>query len=184
MLSSEKQSHNYFHSLCVRPDVRFDSQHQDEQVILVLRRHPITQLGWILNSVILFGILLLINWFIIQFFTSNQIIVFNVFAFVFIFAYIWMNILIWLFNVGIVTDKRILDIDLYNAIYKEVTATKVDHVTDVTSKVGGFFGSLFQFGDVLVKTEGFQQNIEFADVPRPTDVVHIINDLIRHGPNN
>lgn len=184
MLSSEKQSHNYLHSLCVRPDVHFDSQQVDEQVILVLRKHPITQLGWMLNTLFLFVILLAINWFIVQFFTLNQLIVFNVFSLVFIFAYVWMNILIWLFNVGIVTNRRILDIDLYNAIYKEVTATKVNNVTDVTSKVGGFFGSLFQFGDILVKTEGFQQNIEFDAVPRPTDVVHIINDLIKNGSNN
>lgn len=181
MLTFQKESHHYLHALCVRPQVTFESQKVGEEVILVLRRHPITQIGWILNTLFLLIILIFINMFLAQIFALNQIIVFNAFAFVLIFSYVWINTLLWLFNVGIVTNMRILDIDLFNVLYKEVTATKVDHVTDVTSKIGGYFGSLFQFGLVQVKTEGFTQNIEFDEIPRPTDVVHIINDLIRHG---
>lgn len=169
------------HSFCTNPDVRFESQKADEQVMLILRRHPITQIPWVFNAIVLLILLISLNFFISQFLYQNQMIVFNVFAVVFIFAYIWLNILLWIFNVGIVTNIRVLDVDLYNVLYKEVTATKIEQVTDVTAKTGGFMGSLFQFGDVEVKTEGFTQNIEFAGVPRPTDVVHIINELIPSG---
>ena len=31
----------------------------------------------------------------------------------------------------------------------------------------------------MVKTQGFEQNIEFLDVPQPADIVEIINLLMR-----
>ncbi|QQS44186.1 hypothetical protein IPM65_01095 [Candidatus Roizmanbacteria bacterium] len=77
-----------------------------------------------------------------------------------------------------VTTERVIDLDFLNILYKEFSATTIIQVSDITTKVGGFFGSMFHFGDVLVKTEGFQQNIEFDDIPNPSDVVKIINSLM------
>lgn len=181
MLQTNHEAHHFLHSLCINPKITFDSQKPSEHVHLVLRQHPVTQIYWMLNTIFLFILFLFAQYFLSQFFTTNQLIVFAAFSLTYIFAYAWINMLLWLFNVGIVTNMRIVDIDLVNIIYKEVTATHVNQVSDVTSKIGGFFGSLFQYGDIEVKTEGFQQNIEFVKVPHPIDVVHIINDLIPNG---
>ena len=183
MITSEKKSHHYLHSFCVRPEVHFDSQKSEEVVILILRQHPLTQLDWILNSFFLVIILFFMNFFIAQFFVLNQLIVFNAFGFVFIFSYVWINALLWYFNVGIVTNMRILDVDLFNVLYKEVTETTIENVSDVTSKVGGYLASFFQYGTIEVKTEGFTQNIEFENVPKPSEAANIINELIQHGTN-
>lgn len=181
MISHLKESHQYLHALCTRPHVRFETQKANEEVLLVLRQHPITQIPWLLNTGFLVIIDIFMNVFLPQFFNINQMIMFNALAFVFIFSYVWINTLLWIFNVGIITNIRIIDVDLFNVLYKEVTETKVTQVSDVTSKIGGFVGSIFQFGDVMVKTEGFEQNIEFLNVPRPVEVVSIINELIPDG---
>ncbi len=177
MLPQLKPSHNLTHSLLIRPDVRFEIQLPNEQVVLIARYHLLTQLPWIFNAILLMFFTILLNFFLIQFFSIPQIIVFNLFATIGIFTYVWLNFLFWYFTVGIVTDQRILDLDFYNIIYKEFTATTLPQVSELTTKVGGFFGSIFDFGTVFVKTQGFEQNIEFQNVPEPSTIVKIINKL-------
>jgi len=173
------RSSNLSHSYLVRPDVRFTTQHADEEVILVVRKHPVTQLSWIVNGVILLTLLLLVNAIVPEILKANQIIAINIFGLFFIFSYIWINFLLWYFTVGVISNERIIDLDFYNLIYKEFSATTIRQVSDITTKIGGFFGSILNFGDVFVKTEGFEQNIEFNDIPRPSAVVKIINLLMK-----
>ncbi|KKQ36801.1 MAG: putative membrane protein [Candidatus Roizmanbacteria bacterium GW2011_GWA2_37_7] len=179
MATLPPRSSNFSHSYLVRPDIHFTSQHEDEAVVLVVRKHPLTQLSWIINGTILLLLLLVGNMIIPNFFNSNQVFAINIFGLFFIFSYIWINFLLWYFTVGVVTNERIIDLDFYNLIYKEFSATTIRQVSDITTKIGGFFGSVFNFGDVFVKTEGFAQNIEFDDIPRPSEVVKIINILMR-----
>ncbi len=179
MVAITKPSHNFFHSFLVRPEVRFETQQADESVVLVVRKHPLTQLYWIINSFLLLIIGFLLSVFLFpQFMDTQHIFVLQLFLIFFTFSYIWLNFLLWYFTVGIVTNERILDLDFFNVLYKEFTATTIDHVSDLTTKVGGFFRSFFNFGNVFIKTEGFEQNIEFIDVSRPAEIVEIINNLM------
>ena len=75
------------------------------------------------------------------------------------------------------TNKRILDVDFYSILYREVSETRLTKVEDITSKTGGYFGSLFNYGNVFVQTAGSEVNIEFLNVPDPANAVKIINDL-------
>jgi hypothetical protein len=60
----------------------------------------------------------------------------------------------WYFDVFVVTDERIIDIDFNNLIYKNITSTKIDNIEDVTYNVSGAIQSLFNFGQVLIQTAG------------------------------
>ncbi len=172
------QHHNISRSFLVNPEVHFMTQHLDEKVILVVRRHPLTQLYWIINTVIFLIVAIFLNFFVSLFLDPNHILVFNLFAVFFIFSYVWVNFLLWYYTVGLISNERIIDLDFFNILYKEFTATTIFQVSDVTTKIGGFFGSIFNFGNVFVKTEGFEQNIEFQEIPHPSDVVKILNDLM------
>ena len=134
-----KPSHNASHSLLVSPNIKFEIQRPGESVVFFVRRHPLTQLPWIFNTVVLTLVLIGLNFFIPNFLSANQILVFNLFIGTFIFAYAWLNFLLWYFTVGIVTNERILDLDFYNILYKEFTATVIPQVSELTTKVGGFF---------------------------------------------
>ncbi len=171
-------SHNLLHAFCIKPNDRFETQHSDEQVLLVLRAHPITQIPWIINSLILLIVLIILNFFFINFLAPAQIFFANFFVLAFIFAYIWFNFLSWYFNVGIVSNQRVIDIDFHTVLYKEVSETMLTKVEDVTAKSGGFFASVFNFGNVFVQTAGTDINIEFFNVPKPAEVTKIINSLV------
>ncbi|OGK43419.1 hypothetical protein A3B40_01400 [Candidatus Roizmanbacteria bacterium RIFCSPLOWO2_01_FULL_37_16] len=177
-MSNLQPSHNFLHAFCIKPSYRFETQHPNEQVILVLRAHPITLLPWIFNSLVLLIFLVFINFLFLKFLTPSQTIFANFFGLAFIFAYIWFNFLSWFFNLGIITNERIIDIDFHAVIYKEVTETQLTKVEDVTAKSSGFFASIFNFGNVFVQTAGTEVNIEFINIPKPSEVTKIINELV------
>ncbi|MFA9288992.1 MAG: hypothetical protein ACEQSA_03885 [Weeksellaceae bacterium] len=178
MADITKPSHNISHSFNILPDVSFETQGPTETVYLVLRKHPITQIWWILNAILLPVVGLYVgNTFLPQFFTPGQLLTFNLFLIIFTFSYAWINFLLWYFTVGIITNERAVDLDFYNVLYKEFTATTIKQISEITTKIGGFIGSLFNYGTVFVKTQGFEQNMEFDLVPYPSEVVRVINDL-------
>jgi membrane protein YdbS with pleckstrin-like domain len=188
MKDNKKNENRFLYSYCLYPKVNFPSQESNEEVILVLRAHPITQIFWILNGFIFFIILLILNFWLPNFFSLSQIFFINVLFLGIIFSYWWFNFLNWFFNVGIITNKKIIDIDFYGVIYKEVTVAKLNKVEDITSKTGGYIQSLFNFGNVFIQTAGTEVNIEFMNVPQPSKIVALINDLIGkkiyHESNN
>ena len=175
-----KTYHDRFHSFCVRPDLAFDSQGDGEEVILTLRAHPITFFTWILNTIIVLILLFILNFFL-PFFQLSPVQIFFVDAFsiLALAAYVWLNILYYIFNVGIMTNVEILDVDFSGLLYKEVTASLNEKVEQITNKTSGYFASLFNFGDIFVETAGEDVNIEFLKVPRPADAVKLMNQIIK-----
>lgn len=179
-MEGKNPRHRYLHALCQYPEVTFEAQEKDEHVILVLRAHPVTQLSWIIAAVFAFIIMLLLNILYPAFLNVNQIIFINFFFVIAILSYIWINILLYTFNVGIVSSKRILDMDFHNILYRETSESRLSNVEDITARQAGYFGALFHYGNVFVQTAGTEINIEFLNVPEPADVVRIINSLFKH----
>lgn len=163
-----------------RPDnVRFETQEKREKIVLLLRRHVITNLPWLLVSL---GMIFL-PWLVIQFISFdfvpwNYRLISLVGWYLLTFAFAFERFLTWLFNVNILTDERVVDIDFPSILYRDITSTKIDQVQDVSVKVGGFVRSLFNYGDVWIQTAGTVPEICFEAVPRPTQVAEILNDLI------
>lgn len=179
-----KGKHLLLHSFCLRPSLRFETQTDDEEVVLVLRSHPITQINWIFTSIIIFLLPLFFNVFLTEFLLGKQIFFINFFWYTFLFSFIFLNILNYLFNVGIVTNKRIIDVDFHQILYKEVTASSINKIEDVTAKTAGFFAGFFNYGNLFVQTAAKEQNIEFLNIPHPMEAVSIINKLMKSFPRN
>lgn len=181
----EHQS-RYFDALSFYPHVKLDLQHENEKIVLLIREHPITQVPWIVNTVGLILILILLNMIIPQLFSAVQIVFIVIFSASLIFAYGWLNFLRWYFQVGIVTNQRILDIDFKSVLYKEVSIAMLSNVEEIESRSGGYIGTLFNYGDIFIQTAGADINIEFPNTPDPTHVVKLINQLTQkfHGGNN
>ncbi len=176
-MDKEHSSHSFLHAFCKWPDVGFENQGKEEKVILMLRAHPITQISWVINVLILFILQIVANLVFGGLLSPMSSFALNLFLIVFILSYGWINVLVYLFNVGIVTNLKILDVDFSAVIYKEVTEAKLEKIEDVTAKTSGYFASIFNFGGVFIQTAGTEANIEFLKVPRPSDVVQVVNSL-------
>lgn len=176
-----KSSHKLLHSFCFYPSLRFETQADDEKVVLVLRAHPITQIGWVITSLIIFFLPFFFNVFLTTYLSNRQIIFINLFWYLFLFSFVFLNIVSYLFNVGIVTNKRIIDVDFQQILYKEVTASSIANIEDVTVKSAGFIASFFNYGDLFIQTAGEEQNIEFLKIPNPTQAASVVNQLMKSG---
>lgn len=184
MENNRQPQHHSLHSFCLYPDTRFESQGPDEILILLLRAHPFTQIHWIINAILLTLLLLLLVLyiFIAPYISVQQLVFLLIAGIIFLFSYVWFNFLSWFFNVGIITNEKIIDMDYHGIIYKEITATHINRIEDITVKSGGYFESFFDYGDIFIQTAGKEANIEFNNVPKSSEVVKIINDLIdKHG---
>lgn len=164
--------------LAVPPKIRFETQDPEEKIILLLRKHWITNVGWLTAAAILLVAPLALNAYPLLNFMPARFQLFTVILwYLFIIIFILEQFLTWFFNVYIVTDERIIDIDFYNLLYKQITEAKIDKVQDITMRMGGAIRTLFNFGDVLIQTAGAQPNLDFSAVPKPEQVVRVLQDL-------
>jgi uncharacterized membrane protein YdbT with pleckstrin-like domain len=83
----------------------------------------------------------------------------------------------WYFNIYIVTDKHLVDINFVSLLYREVVSSRLDDVQNVASKIQGIMESMFNYGDVLIETSGETKNLTFSNVAHPDAVADRIQDL-------
>ncbi len=147
--------------------------------MLVIRAHPILLVPWLVNGLLLLVGLVLFNIYVpsLWHLTTMQLLFLNLSVVVFILSYYWFHFLSYFFNVGVVSNRRILDIDFSSVLFKQVSETRLERIEDITASSGGYVASLFNFGNIYIQTAGETVNFEFLDAPRPGDVVRIINEL-------
>lgn len=89
-------------------------------------------------------------------------------------------------SLQIVTNERIIDIDQTSLFFREVSATSLGKIEDVTFKKRNLLNLLFNYGDVIVETSGRTGSEDkemgisgfvFNDCPNPEEVSNIINLL-------
>ncbi len=173
------QIHNPLSSIIYCPEnLKFETMDNDEKVVLLLRKHWITNVGWLIMSIILYSAPTLTQKFsLFEMVPENFKTVFYLVWYLIATAYFLESFLTWFFNVYIVTDERIIDIDFYNLIYKEISDANIDKIQDATLKMGGVVRVLFNYGDVLIQTASEVPNFEFLAVPYPDKVVKVLQEL-------
>jgi len=156
----------------------FQQRDDNEEIILVLRRHWFTNLHWILLSLIMVIAPLFFTYFSIPFPlpTGYKIIAF-LFWYLFTFVYAFENFLSWYFNVFILTEERVFDIDFYNLLVKEVTEAKISMIQDVTYNVIGFLPTILNYGNLNIQTASEVPMIHIDRIPNPEVVAKILQQM-------
>jgi len=168
-----------FRAFNVLPNrVRFENQEHREKIILMLRQHWITQLGWIMAAVAGVFVPLIFVWIpILDFLKPNYQLMSLIGWYLLLIAFIYEKFISWFYQVFIITDERIIDINFINLVYKELSEAKIDNIEDVTYRQGGVVKAMFNFGDVVIQTAGEQREFMVESAPEPNRVVKIINEL-------
>lgn len=172
-------SHNVFSAFCYYPDkVRFVNEDPQERVILLLRKHPITNLYWLILTflaIIAPAFLTVLPFF--ELFPPGYKMVFIVAWYLMTAAFAFVKFLGWFFHVNIVTDERIIEVDFVNLIYREITDANIEQIQDVTVEMGGAIRTYFNFGDILIQTAAEIPKIDFEAVPKPDMVARVLREL-------
>ena len=172
--------HGKFSSFRLYPkDIDFETRSDDEKIVLLLRQHFIVNLKWIFFAILLSLIPGIASRFeILSSLPSGFEFVINIVWYLVTLAYVLENFLSWYFNVYIVTNERIIDVDFNNLIYKRISDATLDNIQDITYNMGGVIRTVFNYGDILIQTASEVSEFDFLAVPEPDKVVRIINDLV------
>lgn len=172
-------SHNPFSAFSYYPDrANFVTQDPEEKIVLLLRRHPITNLRWIIIAALLIIAPFFLTAFpIIDFLPIRFQTIAIISWYLLVVTFIFEQFLNWFFNVYIVTDERIVDVDFVNLVYREISDANIDQIQDVTAQMSGAVRTVVNYGDVVIQTAAEIPRIELEDVPYPDRVSRILRDL-------
>lgn len=164
------------------PGMNFAGREVDEEVVLLLRAHVITNVPWIVVMIIALLLPLIIGPLLISFNVLPSLalgtgIVLSLFWYLGVFTYAFLNFLYWFFNVYIVTNERLVDVDWYSVVNRDMKFADLTSIQDVTAGQFGVLAGIFDFGDVKIETAGTEPNIIFAKVPHPQIVSKKIQEL-------
>lgn len=151
---------------------------QDEKVIHVLRRHPITLFTWFLGVVcILIGPFFI--WWLISFtqpqlFDSQAITALIVMGgsafFLFAWLFLFQSFMDYYLDIWVVTSKRVLSIEQTGLFARTVSELRLYRIQDVTSTVNGFAHTILDYGDMEIQTAGEKTRFIFEQIPHPTRI--------------
>ena len=152
--------------------------HEDEKIILLLRRHWFIILRkllfWAVVAIMPVLFYLLAFDIIEPLFTGSLTHpLFVLFVSVY-YLYIWLfafhSFVDYYLDVWIVTNKRIINIEQKGLFFRHVSEQKLYRIQDVTAELKGMFSTLLDYGTVYIQTAGEQARFVFKEVPRPQEV--------------
>jgi len=166
-------------SFLVEPKhLKFAEQDEEEKIYLAIRPHWVTNLSWILISIIMLFVPLLFKYFsFLDFFSGNYQFVINTFWYLITFIYAFEKFLTWYFDLFLVTGERVVDIKFNNLLNKHFAEADLDMIQDVSSSVRGVMGTFFNYGDVLFQTASEINQITFEKVPNPEKIIKLTEEL-------
>ncbi len=161
----------------------FIQQKSYEKVIHRVRRHPLT----FIPIVFLFLILMLvpvvlyvvITFIFPEFLTGPMsyplLILLSSVYLLSMYLLFYVRFIDYYLDLWIITNDRIIDIEQHNLFSRSVTELDLFRIQDVTAEMHGFFATIFNYGNVLVKTASSNTHIIFYNVSEPN---HIREQLI------
>lgn len=166
-------------SILVNPNVfNFEERDKEEEILLVTRPHWFTNFSWIFISILMLSAPIFLRFVPIinnipLKYGSLGILVWYLLSF----AIIFENFLSWYFDVFIITDKRVIDIDFNNLLDKKFSEAKLSMIQDVTSRVSGLGQTMFNYGTIHIQTAAEISYITFEKVPHPEKIIKLLQLL-------
>jgi hypothetical protein len=163
-------------------NVKFVRKDEDEDVILVVRRHWIAYVTHILLAFVI-PLIPLILLFVISgsesalgkttlylgLFVASIIIALNI---------VVTALMQWYYNVAIITDKRVVALDVVNVFQHKYTEILWRKIQDVSHDSVGPLSSVFDIGNIYIDTAGEGIDLTLKFIPRPRDVQDVVDNLV------
>ena len=172
-----------FHSFIKSPrNTTYEGEDNDEKILILLRKSVVVNINWVTVAFILLLLPLFVSpplskltYMGMRVINPGFMLALNLFWYIFTIGFIFQNFLAWYFDVLMVTNKKVIDID---QSCTDVSETTLSNVQDVSSKVKGTWGVVLDIGDIFIQTSAEQREFEFLDVSNPSKVRDEIADLV------
>lgn len=171
--------------------ITFPGQFENEQVVLIKRRH----LFVIFGLICLIVALLLVPFFIYFIFPLIlNLQVTEIFQKLFLFVtslYLLAVCIISFFiiidyylDLYIITDQRIISIEQKGLFRRVINELRYDQIQDITSSVSGIIATFFQFGNIKIQTAAEEERMILKQITRPIETRRLISDAHRKALEN
>jgi len=158
-----------------------DKVNSQEDLVLVVREDLVIIATKAIGLFLVFLTLLACRTLLLGFLDKLGIAVFDLIFFgvnamlILIFSIIFHN---YYLSIQIVTSERIIDVDQRGLFNREVNTLSISNIEDVSYKKSGFWGTLLDFGNVVVQTAGNSgegingktNGFVFDNIPNPAQV--------------
>jgi hypothetical protein len=96
---------------------------------------------------------------------------------------VWRVARLWTWNMLVVTNERVIDVDQQGLFRRVVTEVPLPRARYVSYAVDGVGGTLLGYGTVTIEGENSNVALAFNCVPRPAEAHRYITDLVaqHHG---
>ena len=164
-------------------------QHENETIYIYVRRHLVSIVPFLL--VVALFLLAGVGLFVYTVFfanvspDANNMMLFAasfvVSATLTIFLIGWID---FYFDIHIVTNERVIDIDQNGLFNRRVSELSLDNVEDASNSTVGILPNIFNYGNVEIQTAGTKPNFVFEFVAHPREMAEIIIDLAEQYRQN
>lgn len=163
--------------------IDFPGRYYDEEVVLLCRRTNIPFLFVIFVVVLLFPLPLLLLWTsssvlrvdLLQNDANSILFVMGATIYYIILGTVALrNWIDYYFDVTVITDRRIVDVDQKGLFHRYTSETNLEDVMECVVRQHGILQSIFNYGTVDVKTAVSTKHIEMHDVIDPVKVSNTI----------
>jgi len=167
----------------------FPGQYENENIILIVRRHKIILLTYAFYIILMVAIPPIFYFSIISgafsaFFYEPYNRIFILLSVIF-YGFVWIvAFTIWLdyyLDIWIVTDQRIIDVEQVGLFSRVVSEVDLEKIQDVTSEVHGVLATMFGFGDIHIQTAAEEKRFAMKSIPHPVTTRREIIKLYREA---
>lgn len=157
--------------------INFPGQESDEQIFIFTRRHVAAFLP-ILGMIFLMAFLGVAVAVVLAGLIDYNIALLLGSAFLlFLLLFTLAEFFDFYFDLYIVTDRRVIDIDQNRFFNRSVAELLFEDVQDVESSTKGILATIFNYGNVEIQSAGTKPNFTFSQVGSPNQVAAIILDI-------
>ena len=154
-------------------ELSFDGQRKDEHVLFTFRRHISTARKGFIWLIIFsaIGVIPMLLWpdTPYMFWIFLGFVAFGLLGA--LYAYI-----LWYFSIYIVTNQRLRQISQKGLFRKSVVDLGLDKVQSISYGVPGFFGSIGNYGTILIQTS--VGDLTISKVPHPEEIHNSLQDAV------
>lgn len=88
--------------------------------------------------------------------------------------FVWVE---YYFDVFIITDTKIVDVEQKGLFSREVSELKFERIQDVSVEVKGLIPTFLNYGNLHIQTAGEEKRFAFKAMPNPYEIKNLIMSL-------
>ena len=148
-------------------EYNFRGKRSDENVFLVIRRHP-----WLLMPIVWFWLIMAgVVLASLYFFGASQVTTYAIFIVLILgFGYTFYIWFMWNNGIYVVSDQRVIRIEQLGIFNREISEAEVDRIQEISTEINGPIRTMMNFGDVKLQTASKEGKVLLKDVASPYDI--------------